>query len=141
MPAGVTIHVVAAILFRQDDRFLIARKRVGKPMAGLWEFPGGKLNEGETAEQALYREIAEELSLEITSCQLFCSYSYQKGERSLHFTFFTCRFREKEPILTDHDAIAWITADETGGYAIAPPDQQAVSLLIDRLRNLTDDPS
>ena len=138
MHTGSVLYVVAAILVRPDGRFLIARKISGKPMAGLWEFPGGKINEGEQAEQAISREIQEELSLEITTCRLFCTYSYQKTDRTLHFTFFTCKFKEKEVALTDHDAIAWITPGELIAYEIAPADQIAADMILQSPEGLAD---
>ena len=85
-----TIRVVAAIIYRNNDEFLIARKKQGISLAGLWEFPGGKIEENEEAKFALEREIKEELDLEISVDGLFdvVSHLYPNGAHIILITYF-----------------------------------------------------
>lgn len=126
------IKVVAAILLDAEGRFLLARKKQGKPLAGYWEFPGGKVQPEESAENAIRREILEELNLNVTSCKLFCAYRYEKTDRMLDFSFFLCSFVPATPVLTDHDAIAWLIATDLPHYDLAPADRLAARLILEK---------
>ena len=80
------MKVVAAIITNGDGRFLIARKKEGKPLAGCWEFPGGKMEPDELPEEAIRREIREELSLTLMNIREFCHYRFQTSRKILDFT-------------------------------------------------------
>ena len=104
------ILVVAAALIDPDGRVLIAKRPPGKVMAGLWEFPGGKIEAGETPEQALIRELAEELAITVKEPCLapftFASHNYDRFH--LLMPLFLCRRWEGTPVPREHAAIKWV---------------------------------
>jgi len=112
--------VVAAALIDPDGRVLIAERPPGKAMAGLWEFPGGKIEAGETPETALIRELDEELGITVKPHCLapftFASHSYSKFH--LLMPFYLCRRWEGTPQPREHSAIKWVRPREL----IANPD-------------------
>lgn len=126
------ITVAAAIIFNSDDRFLIARKKKDLPNEGLWEFPGGKSEQGEDLLKTVERETMEELSMAILfHPECFCSYIYEQGDKELiiHFHFFIGWAGNPTMILTDHDSTAWINPDEYSKYKFVPGDLPAMELL------------
>ena len=116
-----TIEVVAALLCR-EDHFLICRRPAHKARAGLYEFPGGKVEPGETPEQALQRECLEELSIatEIGSSVADVYHSYP--DLTIHLTLYTATIPTGEPQAVEHDDLQWITADQLDGYPFCPAD-------------------
>ena len=104
------IFVVAAALIDPDGRVLIAKRPPDKAMAGLWEFPGGKIEAGETPEQGLIRELAEELAITVKEPCLapftFASHSYDRFH--LLMPLFLCRRWEGIPVPREHVAIKWV---------------------------------
>lgn len=117
-----TIHVVAAIIYRNDEEFLIARKKPGISLAGLWEFPGGKIEANEDALTALTREIKEELNISIYNITPFINYTYQGVQIILEMQTFKCFSTENISRLTDHDCIEWVKAHDLNHYPLAPAD-------------------
>ncbi|HOS48866.1 MAG TPA: (deoxy)nucleoside triphosphate pyrophosphohydrolase [Bacteroidia bacterium] len=117
-----TIRVVAAIIYRNDDEFLIARKKQGISLAGLWEFPGGKIEENEEAKFALEREIKEELNINISSLIPFIDYTYYGENMILEMQSFKCFSADTITHLTDHDRVEWIKACDIDHYPLAPAD-------------------
>ena len=101
-----TIKVVAAII-EQGKKILIARRSYGD-LAGFWEFPGGKYEEGETGEQAIKREIQEEFDVEIDVKNYLCTVEHQYDSFYLVMDCFICTLKSEEMILHDHSAIRWI---------------------------------
>ena len=129
------VLVVAAALVDVDGRVLIGKRRRGKQMEGLWEFPGGKVNPGETPEQCLIRELAEELNINVTKPCLapfvFTSHSYD----SFHLLMPLFLVRRWEGVVTarEHEAIAWVKPNKLSDYPMPPADQPLVAWLIDFL--------
>ena len=123
------IQVVAGIIYRADGRFILARKKPGKPLAGLWEFPGGKCEKDETPEDALLREIKEELGIDILVDSLHTSYEFPINERNIYFVFHKANYRGGVIRLSDHDALAWVTVQEAAELNVAPADGKALSML------------
>ncbi len=101
-----TLHVVAAVI-EKDEEILIAQRLKGE-FAGLWEFPGGKYEEGETGEQALKREIEEELDTEINVDKFLCTVEHQYDSFYLVMDCFICSLITDDLVLHDHSAIKWI---------------------------------
>lgn len=101
-----TIKVVAAII-EHGKKILIARRSYGD-LAGFWEFPGGKYEEGETGEQAIKREIREEFDVEIDVKKYLCTVEHQYDSFYLVMDCFVCTLKSEEMILHDHSAIRWI---------------------------------
>lgn len=120
------IEVVAAII-EDNGQFLACRRRIERDAGGLWEFPGGKLEPGETAEDALAREIREELDVEARSVGLFTT--VDKG--TLRLIFLRARLEGGRPVSsTDHDHLAWLSLDELLALEWASADQVAVERLL-----------
>ena len=105
-PAEVT--VVAAII-RRNGRLLLTQRPEGVHLARLWEFPGGKVEPGESLEAALRREIAEELSITVEAGPLYMVSAHQYPERTVHLHFFECRMTEGEPEAGSAMAMEWFT--------------------------------
>ncbi len=120
------IEVVAAII-EDNGQFLACRRGIERDAGGLWEFPGGKLEPGETAEDALAREIREELDVEARSVGLFTT--VDKG--TLRLIFLRARLEGGRPVSsTDHDRLAWLSLDELLALEWASADQVAVERLL-----------
>ncbi len=129
------LFVVAAALVDVDNRVLIAQRPPGKAMAGLWEFPGGKLNDGETPEQALVRELREELAIEVCDTCLapftFASYAYEKFH--LLMPLYLCRNWEGEISPREGQTLKWVRASRLSEYPMPPADIPLIPMLRDLL--------
>lgn len=123
------IPVVAALIVR-DGRLLIARRPEGKHMAGRWEFPGGKLEKGESPEEAIEREIREELAAEIRAGRVYQAIAYSYPEKDVLLLFYAASVVSGEPRPVEEAEISWITLEELDGYAFAPVD----AMLVERLK-------
>ncbi len=134
--AGLPIITVSAIaLLDADNRVLLAQRPANKSMAGLWEFPGGKVEAGETPEAALIRELREELSIDIRASCLapltFASHSYEKFH--LLMPLFICRQWKGKIQPTEGQAIAWVRANKLRDYPMPPADEPLIPILQDWL--------
>jgi len=127
--------VAACALVDVDGRVLLARRPEGKKMAGLWEFPGGKLNPGETPEQALIRELREELGIDVAAACLapfaFASHAYEGFH--LLMPLFLCRRWKGIPTPREKQTLAWVRAQRLGDYEMPPADKPLIPLLRDFL--------
>ncbi|MBN8530779.1 MAG: 8-oxo-dGTP diphosphatase MutT [Alphaproteobacteria bacterium] len=130
-----TVTVCAAVLVDVDGRVLIARRPEGKAMAGLWEFPGGKVEPGETPEAALIREIREELAIDL--CQTcyapltFVSHAYE--EFHLLMLVYLCRRWEGMVQSQEYKEMRWVRPKELAKFPMPPADLPLIPLLIDTL--------
>ena len=122
------IRVVGAV-FHDGERFLACRKKPGKPLEGHWEFPGGKIEPGETPEQALAREIREELNLIAEVGQKVTTTTYEYDFATIELTTFYCTLVDGDLRLTDHDDTKWVTSTEAAHLAWAPADIPAVEAI------------
>ncbi|MDV2421290.1 (deoxy)nucleoside triphosphate pyrophosphohydrolase [Corynebacterium tuberculostearicum] len=122
------IRVVGAV-FHDGEWFLACRKKPGKPLEGHWEFPGGKIEPGETPEQALAREIREELNLIAEVGQKVTTTTYEYEFATIELTTFYCTLVDGDLRLTDHDATKWVTSTEAAHLAWAPADIPAVEAI------------
>jgi 8-oxo-dGTP diphosphatase len=134
--AGSRLLLVAACaLVDGDGRVLICQRPQGKQLAGLWEFPGGKVEAGETPEVALIRELKEELGIEVAKACLapfvFASHAYD--DFHLLMPLFLCRRWEGFVQQIEHAALAWVRPDRMGDYPMPPADEPLVSYLRDFL--------
>ncbi len=127
--------VAACALVDVDGRVLLARRPEGKKMAGLWEFPGGKLNPGETPEQALIRELREELGIDVAAACLapfaFASHAYEGFH--LLMPLFLCRRWKGTPRPREKQTLAWVSPRELTDYEMPPADKPLIPLLRDFL--------
>ena len=130
-----TVLVVAVALIDVDGRVLIAKRPQGKSLAGLWEFPGGKVEPGERPEAALIRELREELGIEVSeSCLapfVFASHAYDSFH--LLMTLYLCRRWDGVVAAREHDALAWVKPDKLSAYPMPPADEPLVAWLRDLL--------
>ena len=133
--ARALLLVAAVALVDPDGRVLLAQRPAGKPMAGLWEFPGGKVKAGETPEAALVRELAEELGIEVEPACLapftFASHAYP--EFHLLMPLYVCRVWRGIVQPLEGQALAWVRADRLAHYSMPPADVPLVAMLRDLL--------
>jgi 8-oxo-dGTP diphosphatase len=129
------VLVSAVALIDADGRVLIARRPEGKAMAGLWEFPGGKVEPGETPEAALMRELDEELGVETWSSCLapltFASHAYP--DFHLLMPLYVCRRWNGTPRAKEHTALKWVRPREMADYPMPPADLPLIAALRDLL--------
>jgi len=127
--------VAAVALVDADRRVLIAQRPEGKSLAGLWEFPGGKLEAGETPEQALIRELEEELGIATKSACLapvsFASHSYESFH--LLMPLYVCRKWQGTPVAREHAALKWVRPQALRDYPMPPADEPLIAALCDLL--------
>ena len=125
------INVVGAILI-ENGKFLCAQRGKGKSLAYLWEFPGGKIETGETPQEALIRELQEELMIEVeVQSEKFEETSYQYDFGLVTLTTFICFLKKGTPQLTEHIAIEWLAPKELTTLEWAPADIPAVEKLME----------
>ena len=129
------LFVVAAALVDRDNRVLIAERPEGKSLAGLWEFPGGKLAPGETPEEALVRELHEELGIEVCLKCLapftFASHTYEQFH--LMMPLYLCRNWEGEITPREGQRVKWVHASKLSEYPMPPADLPLIPFLRDLL--------
>lgn len=115
---------VAAALITQGDKFLIAKRAVGRHLADFWEFPGGKIEKGETASEACRREILEELNCRVSVDSYFLSCHHEYEDLTVDLDLYICHLLDgEEPQLSDsHSELQFITADEMDNFGFAPAD-------------------
>ena len=120
---------VVAALIERDGKFMICRRPEGKARAGLWEFVGGKAEQGETLDQALVRECREEIGVTVRVGDPYMDVTYDYPDISVHLTLFHAEIAEGIPTPMEHNAIAWITADESVDYPFVPADEPIIARL------------
>ena len=129
------VLVAACALVDADGRVLLARRPPGKPMAGLWEFPGGKVEKGERPEVALIRELREELGIEVSERCLapftFASHTYEAFH--LLMPLYICRKWQGEVDAKEGQELAWVRPQRMGDYAMPPADEPLRAMLRDLL--------
>ncbi len=130
-PQKSSLVVVAAALVDRDGRLLVQQRPEGLSMAGLWEFPGGKLEPGETPEQALIRELGEELAIDVDHACLApaCFASDMLGDRHLLLLLFVCRKWRGTPVAQHASALRWVRPVELHGLDMPPADKPLIGLL------------
>ncbi len=137
MSDGLTkiLLVAACALVDNDGRVLLAQRPEGKSMAGLWEFPGGKVEVGETPEESLIRELKEELDIDVTEACLapftFASHGYEKFH--LLMPLYVCRRWEGDMAPLEGQVLKWVSPLRMGDYPMPPADVPLVAMLRDLL--------
>ena len=122
-------EVVAALIWR-GDRFLICQRPAHKARGLLWEFVGGKVEPGETKEEALRRECREELDIELTVRDVFMDVVHEYPDLTVHLTLFNAAIASGEPKLLEHNALEWITSGEITDYAFCPADEEILKRIV-----------
>lgn len=121
--------VVAALVW-DGDRFMICQRPAHKARGLLWEFVGGKVEPGETKEEALIRECHEELDVTVEVGSVFMEVIHEYPDIKIKLTLFNAKIAEGEPKMLEHNDIRWITTDEIPQYAFCPADTDILSRLI-----------
>ncbi|PWD98783.1 (deoxy)nucleoside triphosphate pyrophosphohydrolase [Marinilabilia rubra] len=124
------ITVTAAII-QKGAKILITRRAPGKHLAGYWEFPGGKLDQNETEQECLAREIQEELNITIQVDEFYRENIHQYANKQILLKAFKCSLVSGDIILRDHDKMAWINNNELTNYEFAPADIPIVKALLE----------
>jgi 8-oxo-dGTP diphosphatase len=129
------VLVAACALVDEDGRVLLAKRPQGRPLAGLWEFPGGKVEAGEKPEAALIRELEEELGIDVTEACLapftFASHAYE--DFHLLMPLYVCRRWKGEVTAREGQELVWVRAVRLGDYEMPPADEPLKAMLRDLL--------
>jgi len=122
------IRVTAAVVER-NGRFLVARRKPGLRFGGVWEFPGGKVEPGETAEECLRREIREELGLEIAVDGGCGVYPHSSSDLAVELIAFRATILSGHIVLRDHDAVRWAAPADLDVFDFSEPDRPLIRML------------
>ncbi len=121
-------EVVAALIW-DENRFMICQRPAHKARGSLWEFVGGKVEPGESKEEALIRECREELGVTVDVGEIFMEVTHQYPDITVHLTLFSASIREGVPQKLEHQDIRWITAEEIGKFSFCPADTEILEKL------------
>ena len=116
MSAVLHIGDVVCAIIERDDQFLIARRSSGRHLARKWEFPGGKVEAGESEVEALHRELREELGVRVEILERLTPVEHCYSDRSLRLIAYRCRITGGAPKAGEHEELRWISIDETHQY-------------------------
>ena len=121
--------VAAGILCDNAGRVLITERLCTGPFNGLWEFPGGKINSGETAQAALVRELAEEIDIEATQCSSFMRLRHEYEDRIVTIEFFLVSHWNRDPTGREGQALRWVLKDALDAVELLPADVPVIEAL------------
>ncbi|WP_144635638.1 (deoxy)nucleoside triphosphate pyrophosphohydrolase [Priestia megaterium] len=121
---------VTAAIIKDKNRLLIAKRHSKDPLGGKWEFPGGKIEPGETPQDCLVREIKEELGVEVKIGPFYHDNVYNSLDHGIHLLFYWAEIIKGEVILFVHDDLKWITINELASFDFAPADIPIVKKLM-----------
>lgn len=124
------IHVVGAVI-ESKGKILCAQRGPGKSLAHLWEFPGGKIESGETEQEALEREVREELVCKVNVKERITTTRYEYDFGFVNLTTFQCDLLEGEPFLTEHVQVKWLPVEELHTLEWAPADIPTIEMLVE----------
>ena len=122
------LEVVAALIW-DKEKFMICQRPANKARALLWEFVGGKVEPGETREQALVRECEEELDVTVVPRDIFMEVTHEYPDLTVHLTLFNAELPQGEPKPLEHNALRWITAEEIEELTFCPADEEILERL------------
>ena len=120
---------VVAALIRQGDQFLICQRPADKPQGLLWEFAGGKVEPGESRQQALIRECREELGITVCVGEIFAELTHEYPERAIHLTLFQASIVSGTPQNLEHPPLRWLTAHQIPDFSVCPADEEIFNRL------------
>ena len=128
---NVMTEVVAALIW-QDDKFMICQRPAHKARGLLWEFVGGKVEPGETKEQALIRECQEELAVTLSVGSAFMDVVHEYSDLTVHLTLFNATIADGEPQKLEHNDIQWIVPSEIPNFEFCPADEEILKRISDK---------
>lgn len=123
------MQVAAGILLNDSGQVLISERLCDGPFDGLWEFPGGKIKPGETPAQALTRELAEEIGVEIVNCRSFMKLQHEYVDRSVDIEFFLVRDWRSDPVGREGQQLRWVDRTELDPVELLPADVPVVEAI------------
>lgn len=125
------VEVVAALVRMKENprRFLICQRPAHKSRGLLWEFVGGKVEPGETKQEALVRECREELGVTVSVGNVYMELTHDYPDLTIHLTLFHAEITDGVPQLLEHNAICWIAPEEIDGYDFCPADEEILARL------------
>ena len=123
-------EVVAALIWK-DDEFMICQRPSHKARGLLWEFVGGKVEPGETKEQALIRECQEELAVTLSVGDVFMDVIHEYPDLTVHLTLFNATIADGEPQKLEHNDIQWITPSEISNHDFCPADEEILKKILE----------
>lgn len=132
MPTERRLTVVAAVIYDDQGKILLTRRPEGTHMAGLWEFPGGKVEEGESCSEALIRELDEELGVSVKVGRPLTFAIHTEPALEILLLFFSAALGTGVPVAREGQDIAWVRPEELPRYPMPPADDEMVSMLVDR---------
>lgn len=122
---------VTAGIIEKDGKVLIAKRKTGKCIGAKWEFPGGKLEDGETLEECLKRELEEELSIEVEVGDFVASSSFTCDNRKIELIAYRVKYLSGDVVLIDHEEVKWVKPSELKNYEFTLPDVPIVEKLLE----------
>ena len=129
MQAMGELTFVTAAVIEEQGKVLIARRKVGDRFGGRWEFPGGKIEPGELPEEALKRELREELDIEVQVGDLICSFAFRIHDINMELMAFRTIRLAGTIVCREHDEIRWVDPAELPSFEMTEPDRRVVSAL------------
>ncbi|CDL87798.1 8-oxo-dGTP diphosphatase MutT [Xenorhabdus cabanillasii] len=123
------LHIAAGIIKNSNDEIFITQRRADSHMGGFWEFPGGKLEQGEIPEQALIRELKEEVGITVTHCELLETITHEFSDRSITLYFYLVDQWKNEPFGKEGQPYRWIPKNELTADEFPPANRSIVNLL------------
>ena len=131
------IKVSMGIILDSEGKILIAQRNLQKNLGGMWEFPGGKQEVGESPEDALIRELKEELSIDVEVLQSFSPYDYRDESIEVSFYPIQCKIVGGKIVNNEHEEVKFISIDEINNFDFAPPDYKTVDLVKDNFEKFS----
>lgn len=125
------MHKVTAGIIEKDGKVLIAKRKTGTCIGANWEFPGGKLEDGESLEKCLKRELKEELDIEVEVREYFASSLFECGDREIELVAYRVKYISGDIVLTDHEEVKWVLLSELKNYEFTTPDVPIVEKLLE----------
>lgn len=132
------INVVAAIIKNEGGKILIAKRNLKKSQGGLWEFPGGKIEKDETREEAIIREIKEELTIDIKVDKYLAEKVFNYPDKDINLIAMECTQIGGNVELTEHEDYRWVTSEELTNFEFAPADEFIVERMKEKYCSVSD---
>lgn len=123
------IRVVCGIIYNNDKVF-ICRRKPEKSLGGYWEFPGGKIENGESLKESLIRELNEELRMDVEEVKYFGYNTHNYNDLSIELIAYTCKLKEWNGYMSDHDQYQWLSPSDMSNLYLAPADKPLLEKLI-----------
>ena len=126
------LEVVGAIIYNEDGKLLICQRNKNKSLGLLWEFPGGKIEEGESVFDAIKREILEELDITISTSEVVGNTIHHYDNFSVHLTFIECKIVDGTLVKKEHEDVKWIDTLDLVNYEFCPADVEMVNKILNK---------